>query len=252
MPKKSACGRRSACGSSWPLAAAAAGNRRAAIASKFGLTVSEILHAVDELKSRDMLDCFKLLHFHLGSQITNIRHVKTARDRSGPGLCRSVQARGGAGIPRYRRRLGRRLRRLANEFRIERQLHAQEYANDVVHHVQAVCEEAVVPHPTIISESGRAVAAYHACLVFGTLGVAGQGNGDENLLEIPRRFRAAAARSGRYVQERHRPQRAGKLSRRPAGDGCGDDAVLRPATCRSISGPWPRICSGPSAARSSG
>jgi arginine decarboxylase len=60
-----------------------------------------------------------------------------------------------------------------------------EYAADVVHHVQAVCEEATVPHPTIISESGRAVAAYHACLVFGTLGVAGQGNGDENLLDIP-------------------------------------------------------------------
>src|SRR5687768_2220030 len=49
----------------------------------------------------------------------------------------------------------------------------------------AVCDEASVPHPTIISESGRAVAAYHACLVFGTLGVAGQGNGEENLLDIP-------------------------------------------------------------------
>src|SRR5204863_765559 len=60
-----------------------------------------------------------------------------------------------------------------------------EYAADVVHHIQAVCEEAAVPHPTIISESGRAIAAYHACLVFGTLGVAGQGNGDENLLDIP-------------------------------------------------------------------
>src|SRR5436189_2062844 len=46
--------------------------------SKFGLTVGEILHAVEELKKRNMLDCFKLLHFHLGSQITNIRHVKGA------------------------------------------------------------------------------------------------------------------------------------------------------------------------------
>jgi arginine decarboxylase len=60
-----------------------------------------------------------------------------------------------------------------------------EYAADVMHHVMAVCEEAAVAHPTIISESGRAIAAYHSCLVFGTLGVSGQGNGDENLLDIP-------------------------------------------------------------------
>src|ERR1700739_3079000 len=47
----------------------------------------------------------------------------------------------------------------------------QEYANDVVYHVQSVCDEAQVPHPTIISESGRAVVAYHSALVFGVLGV---------------------------------------------------------------------------------
>jgi arginine decarboxylase len=54
----------------------------------------------------------------------------------------------------------------------------QEYANDVVYHVQSVCDEAAVPHPTIISESGRAVVAYHSALVFGVLGVAGQGESD--------------------------------------------------------------------------
>ena len=54
----------------------------------------------------------------------------------------------------------------------------QEYANDVVYHVQSVCDEAGVPHPTIISESGRAVVAYHSALVFSVLGVAGQGEND--------------------------------------------------------------------------
>ncbi len=51
----------------------------------------------------------------------------------------------------------------------------QEYANDVVFHMQTVCDEAKVPHPTIISESGRAVVAYHSVLVFNVLGVTGFG-----------------------------------------------------------------------------
>ena len=54
----------------------------------------------------------------------------------------------------------------------------QEYANDVVYHVQSVCDDAGVPHPTIISESGRAVVAYHSALVFGVLGVSGLGEND--------------------------------------------------------------------------
>src|SRR5262249_30269597 len=53
----------------------------------------------------------------------------------------------------------------------------QEYANDVVYHIQAVCDEVGVKHPNIMSESGRAVVAYHSCLVFGVLGVSEQGNG---------------------------------------------------------------------------
>jgi len=153
--------------------------------SKFGLTVSEILHAIDELKSRDMLDCFKLLHFHLGSQITNIRHVKTAvteaarayadLHKRGAGL-EYLDIGGGLGVDYDGSQ---------TNFESSVNYSLNEYAADVVHHVSAVCEEAAVPHPTIISESGRAIAAYHACLVFGTLGVAGQGNGDENLLDIP-------------------------------------------------------------------
>jgi arginine decarboxylase len=153
--------------------------------SKFGLTVSEILHAIDELKSRDMLDCFKLLHFHLGSQITNIRHVKTAvteaarayadLSKRGAGL-EYLDIGGGLGVDYDGSQ---------TNFESSVNYSLGEYAADVVHHVQAVCEEASVTHPTIISESGRAIAAYHACLVFGTLGVAGQGNGDENLLDIP-------------------------------------------------------------------
>jgi arginine decarboxylase len=153
--------------------------------SKFGLTVSEILHAVDELKSRDMLDCFKLLHFHLGSQITNIRHVKTAVTESARAYADLVKRGCGLEFLDIGGGLGVDYDGSQTNFESSVNYSLTEYAADVVHHVQAVCEEAQVAHPTIISESGRAIAAYHACLVFGTLGVAGQGNGDENLLDIP-------------------------------------------------------------------
>jgi arginine decarboxylase len=153
--------------------------------SKFGLTVSEILHAVEELKSRNMLDCFKLLHFHLGSQITNIRHVKTAVTEAARAY--ADLAKRGAGLEYLDIGGGLGVDYDGSQTNFESSVNysLQEYAADVMHHVQAVCEEASVAHPTIISESGRAVAAYHSCLVFGTLGVSGQGNGDENLLDIP-------------------------------------------------------------------
>jgi len=61
----------------------------------------------------------------------------------------------------------------------------QEYANDVVYHVQTVCEEANIPHPTIISESGRAVAAFHSVLVFGVLGVGVQATEEKLPADLP-------------------------------------------------------------------
>jgi arginine decarboxylase len=132
-----------------------------------------------------MLDCFKLLHFHLGSQITNIRHVKTAVTEAARAYADLVKRGAGLEYLDVGGGLGVDYDGSQTNFESSVNYSLSEYAADVVHHVQAVCEEAAVPHPTIISESGRAVAAYHACLVFGVLGVAGQGNGDENLLELP-------------------------------------------------------------------
>jgi len=54
----------------------------------------------------------------------------------------------------------------------------QEYANDVIYHAQNVCDEVGVPHPTIVTESGRAITAYHSALVFNVLGVSGMGDSD--------------------------------------------------------------------------
>jgi arginine decarboxylase len=143
--------------------------------SKFGLTVTEIVRALDELKARGMQDCLKLLHFHLGSQITNIRIVKgalneaarvyTELSRLGAGL-QYLDVGGGLGVDYDGSQ---------TNFESSMNYTLDEYANDVVYHVQTVCDEAGVPHPTILSESGRAVVAYHSVLVFNVLGVSGFG-----------------------------------------------------------------------------
>jgi arginine decarboxylase len=131
-----------------------------------------------------MEDCLQLLHFHLGSQITNIRQIKGAvmeasrvyveLKKLGAGLC-YLDVGGGLGIDYDGSQ---------TDFESSVNYTLQEYANDVVYHIQSVCDEAEVPHPTIISESGRAVAAYHSVLVFNVLGVTGFGDG-ESLPDVP-------------------------------------------------------------------
>ncbi len=152
--------------------------------SKFGLTVSEALRALDRLKQAGMEDCFELLHFHLGSQITNIRQIKAAvieaarvyaeLKKTGAGL-QYLDVGGGLGVDYDGSQ---------TDFESSVNYTLQEYANDIVYHVQNVCDEAEVPHPIIISESGRAIAAYHSALVFNVLGVSGLGE-EEVALELP-------------------------------------------------------------------
>jgi arginine decarboxylase len=149
--------------------------------SKFGLTVSEILQAFEELRSRDMMDCFKLLHFHLGSQITNIRHVKGAITEAARAYCDLVKRGAGLEYLDIGGGLGVDYDGSQSNFDSSVNYTLQEYAADVVHHLSTVCNEAEVPHPNIISESGRAMVAYHSALIFGVLGVSGLGNGEEKI-----------------------------------------------------------------------
>src|SRR5215470_12347372 len=152
--------------------------------SKFGLTVTEALQVLEQLKSLGMEDCLQLLHFHLGSQITNIRQIKGAvmeaarvyveLKRAGAGLC-YMDVGGGLGIDYDGSQ---------TDFESSVNYTLQEYANDVVYHIQSVCDEAEVEHPIIISESGRAIAAYHSVLVFNVLGVTGFGE-EEIPQELP-------------------------------------------------------------------
>ncbi len=143
--------------------------------SKFGLTVAEILQGLKELKTRGMEDCFQLLHFHLGSQIPNIRIVKGALNEAARVYVELVQAGAGLKYMDVGGGLGVDYDGSQTNFESSVNYTLQEYANDVVYHLQSVCDEAKVPHPTIISESGRAIVAHHSLLVFNVLGSSGFG-----------------------------------------------------------------------------
>jgi len=139
--------------------------------SKFGLTTRQIVDVVEELKKHEMLDCLKLLHFHLGSQITRIRSIKTAigeAARTLTGLWEMeapityLDVGGGLGID---------YDGSSSDYESSVNYTVQEYANDVIYHVKEVCAEVGVPLPTILSESGRALTAHHAVLVTEVMGV---------------------------------------------------------------------------------
>src|SRR5215218_8048174 len=144
--------------------------------SKFGLTVTEILRGLAELKKRGMEDCLKLLHFHLGSQITHIRIIKNALNEAARVYCELAKMGAGLKYLDVGGGLGVDYDGSQTNFESSMNYTLEEYANDVVYHIQTVCDEAGVAHPTIVSESGRAVVAYHSVLVFNVLGVSGFGD----------------------------------------------------------------------------
>ncbi|HEX4676936.1 MAG TPA: biosynthetic arginine decarboxylase [Steroidobacteraceae bacterium] len=138
--------------------------------SKFGLFITEILELFNVLKARDMLDCLQLVHCHPGSQLQDIRRVKDAINElahvyaelklMGAGL-QYIDVGGGLGVD---------YDGSGTNFSSSMNYTLAEYANDVVYRVANVCNARNIPHPVIVSESGRAVAAYHSVLIFDALG----------------------------------------------------------------------------------
>ena len=137
--------------------------------SKFGLTTAEIVATVERLEAVGMLDCLQLLHFHIGSQITNIRAVKDAlREASrifvelhalGANV-RYLDCGGGLGVDYDGSH---------TNFHSSINYTLAEYAADVVSQVAEACNAAGVPHPSIVTESGRALVAHHSVLVYNVL-----------------------------------------------------------------------------------
>jgi len=148
--------------------------------SKFGLSPAEIVDAVSRLRSEDMLDCLELLHYHIGSQITAIRaHKDALREVSriyvglhalGASQLHIIDVGGGLGVDYDGSQ---------TDFHSSTNYSAQEYANDVVDAIQSACDEVGVPHPDIVTESGRAMAAHHSVLVFDVIGASQLMNGGE-------------------------------------------------------------------------
>ncbi len=140
--------------------------------AKFGLTTTEMLAAVEILKSRKMLDCLVMLHFHIGSQITDIRKIKDAIREAGRVYAKLhrigvevayLNLGGGLGVDYDGSK---------TSFDASMNYTVQEYANDVVYNVKSICEDEKVPVPNLVTESGRAVTAYHSVLVTNVLDVA--------------------------------------------------------------------------------
>jgi len=134
-------------------------------ASKFGLTTRQLLQALDRLAAAGIQEQVALLHFHVGSQITEIRKVKNAV-REGGRIYAKLRKRG-VGI-RYLDvggGLGVDYDGSKTSSDASVNYSVQEYANDVVFGISEVCEEEAVPSPVIVSESGRMLVAYHSILV---------------------------------------------------------------------------------------
>jgi arginine decarboxylase len=134
--------------------------------SKFGLTAADMETGLQMLRRAESLDTLELLHFHIGSQITDIRQFKVALSEASRfyvELCRAgapmgfMDVGGGLGIDYDGSR---------TNFKASVNYTLQEYANDVVFAVQQACSEAELPMPTLVSESGRAVTAHHSVLLF--------------------------------------------------------------------------------------
>jgi arginine decarboxylase len=138
--------------------------------AKFGLPTSEILDAIDILREAGMESAFKLLHFHIGSQIPDIMNIKRAVREAARYYAKLVKmdipidyldVGGGLAIDYDGSR---------STFHSSMNYTVEEYANDVVYNIIDICAEEKVPHPHLVSESGRAIVAHHSVLVVEAFG----------------------------------------------------------------------------------
>jgi arginine decarboxylase len=138
--------------------------------AKFGLTIPEILSAVERLKQADMLDCLQLLHFHIGSQISAISVVKDALREACQIYVELVGLGATMGYLDVGGGLGIDYDGSKTNFPASKNYSTQNYANDVVAEVKEACAARDLPVPTLVSESGRALASHQSVLVFDVLG----------------------------------------------------------------------------------
>ncbi|MEE9392853.1 MAG: biosynthetic arginine decarboxylase [Planctomycetota bacterium] len=141
---------------------------------KFGLSTMEIVEAMEQLDREGLVENLRALHFHIGSQVSDILNLKEAIKEASRLFCSMQQRASGLDILD----IGGGLSvdydgsRSATDWSMNYSLH--EYARDVVYIVKSICDESGARSPTIVTESGRALTAHHAAIVVSTLRVVGE------------------------------------------------------------------------------
>jgi arginine decarboxylase len=134
-------------------------------AAKFGLTTTELLEVIRRLQEAGRIEMLRLLHFHIGSQLTDIKRIKNAMKEAARVYAKIYKMKipielldvgGGMAVDYDGSKTA---------FDSSANYNAQEFANDVIYSIKQVCDDENVPHPTVIQESGRYLSAYHAILV---------------------------------------------------------------------------------------
>jgi arginine decarboxylase len=133
--------------------------------AKFGLTPSEMLECIRLLREEQMIDHLKLLHFHIGSQITDIKRVKAAMKEAARVYAKIRQMRVGVEFLDIGGGLGVDYDGSKTTFESSVNYTTQEFANDVIYTIKSVCEDENVPEPNLVTESGRMMSAYHAVFI---------------------------------------------------------------------------------------
>ena len=138
--------------------------------SKFGLSTAELLAATEMLEKEGLTHCFKLLHFHIGSQVPDILTIKKAVQEAARYYAKLyklgfhiqyMDVGGGLGVDYDGSR---------SAFESSTNYTLQEYTNDIVYYIADVCNSEKVPHPDVVSESGRAIVAHHSVLIVEVFG----------------------------------------------------------------------------------
>lgn len=152
--------------------------------AKFGLSNADLMEAIDLLKAKQLEDSFQLVHFHIGSQVPEIQTIKRAVRESARYYAKLKQlgfpiqymdVGGGLGVDYDGSR---------SSFDSSTNYTVAEYTRDVVYNIAEICNEEKVPHPTIITESGRAVVAHHSVLIVDVFGMIEKTKADKSRLPV--------------------------------------------------------------------
>lgn len=160
--------------------------------SVFGLNVTQLIDMVDRLRDEEMLDCLMLLHYHIGSQVPNIRDIRSAAHEASRMYAELVQEGAAMGYLDMGGGLAVDYDGSHTNYTHSRNYTLEEYCADIIEAVMESLDDKEIPHPTIITESGRATVAYYSVLLADVLDVASfeapepEGTADENDPEIIR------------------------------------------------------------------